>query len=185
MEDTTKRPAADSDNGAQASYGKFKSAEELLKAYNLLQGEFTKRSQKLAEYERQKAEATDWEGKVADFVQSYPIAEKYADELAREIANNEKIAGKENCLESALLNVLSSKVKTTEEMAADESVIDRVLSAEENRDKIINQYLERIKRNASPTTLPKGGAIPVNPPLPARTIKEAGEIAIKIIETGE
>ena len=37
---------ADGDKNTETSYGKFKSAEELLKAYNALESEFTKRSQK-------------------------------------------------------------------------------------------------------------------------------------------
>lgn len=181
MEDKTSILSAESDKEKETSFGKFRTAEELLKAYNSLQSEFTKRSQKLAEYEQNNS-ASDWEGKVTEFVSKYPVAEKYADELAQEIAKNENIAEKENCLESALLNVLATKVKSPEEMAADESVIEKVLSAEANREKVINQYLERIKRNASPVTLPKGGAIPVAPPVYAQTIKEAGEIAIKLFE---
>lgn len=181
MEDKTLPISAEGEKEREASYGKFKSAEELLKAYNSLQSEFTKRSQKLSEYEKSREAEKSWEGKVADFAAKYPVAEKYADELAREIANNEKITEREDCLESALLNVLAGKVKTPEEMAADETVVERVLSAEKNRERIIEQYLEKIRSNAAPTTLPKGGAIPVAP-ASARTIREAGEIAIKIME---
>lgn len=172
-------PAGVADNGQETSYGKFKSAEELLKAYNALEGEFTKRSQKLSEYEK-KSNAPDWEGKVAEFVKKYPIAERYADEVAGEIAKNGKTID-DNSLERALLTVLSTKVKTADEMAEDKNVIDRVLSSEKNRDSVIKQYLEGIRRNVPPVTLPKGGAIPVTPPMSVRTIKEAGEIAIKIL----
>lgn len=47
--------------------GKFKNPEELFKAYNALEAEFTRRSQKLSEYERQSAQkqSSDSEG-VAD-----------------------------------------------------------------------------------------------------------------------
>ena len=43
---------ASSDKNTENSYGKFKTADELLKAYNALESEFTKRSQKLKEYEK-------------------------------------------------------------------------------------------------------------------------------------
>lgn len=43
-------------------YGKFKTAEELLKAYGELEREFTRRAQKLAEYEKSGAEQTDLNG---------------------------------------------------------------------------------------------------------------------------
>lgn len=168
------------DNGQEKSYGKFKSAEELLKAYNALEGEFTKRSQKLSEYEKKSAEP-DWESKVNKFVGKYPIAEKYAEELAGEITKNGNKEIDETCLERALLTVLSSKVKTTDEMAEDENVIDKVLSSEKNRNSIISRYLDGIRKNVPPTTLPKGGAIPVTTPMSARTIRDAGEIAKKIL----
>ena len=74
------------DNGQEKSYGKFKSAEELLKAYNALEGEFTKRSQKLSEYEKKSAEP-DWESKVNKFVGKYPIAEKYVKHLTSVFAH--------------------------------------------------------------------------------------------------
>lgn len=172
---------AESDNENSTSFGKFKSADELLKAYNALQSEFTKRSQKLAEYEKN-ATTDIWEGKVAEFVKKYPVAERYAEELAEEIAKSAD-KSEENVLENALLNVLCGKVRTEEEMASDKSVVDRVLSEQNNREKVINGYLEGIRRNPSPVTLPKGGAIPATPPVRAKTIREAGEIAKKLIES--
>ena len=181
MEEKTLQPT-DFDNGQQVSYGKFKSAEELLKAYNALQSEFTKRSQLLKEYEKQK-EDRDWENKVESFVEKYPIAERYTKELADEIAHNGKLKDVENGLEKALLSVLSSKVLTADEMAKDEQVIDKVLSDESVKERIIGQYLRDYDAGSLPITLPKGGAIPVTPPLPARNIREAGKIAQKIIET--
>ena len=181
MEEKTLQPAGN-ENGQEVSYGKFKSAEELLKAYNALQSEFTKRSQILKEYEK-KMSGYDWEGKVSAFVDKYPIAEKYTEELATEIANNGELKDVENGLEKALLSVLSSKVKTADEMAADENVIDKVINNEAVREKIISQYLKGFESGTLPVTLPKGGAIPVTPPLPARNIREAGRIAQKIIES--
>lgn len=181
MEEKTLQPA-EIDNGQEVSYGKFKSAEELLKAYNALQSEFTKRSQMLKEYEK-KMNGYEWEGKVSDFVNKYPIAEKYTEELAKEIANDGELKDVENGLEKALLKVLSSKVKSVEEMASDENVIDKVISNEAIREKIIDRYLNEYDSKVLPVTLPKGGAIPVTPPLPARNVREAGRIAQKIIES--
>ncbi len=182
-EDKTYELPADGGKEQEASYGKFKTAEELLKAYNSLQSEFTKRSQKLAEYEQKKIETEKWEGRVAEFVAKYPVAERYADEIAQEIAKNENGANGEANLESALLNVLVAKVKTPEQMAADDDVIEKVLNADANREKIIAQYLDTVKSNPYPVTLQKGGAIPLTPPIRPRNIREAGELALKIINT--
>lgn len=169
--------AGNSDNGQETSFGKFKSAEELLRAYNALESEFTRKSQKLSEYENN----VNWEGKVSEFVKKYPIAEKYAEEVAGEITKNGKKDIEERDLERALLTVLSGKVKTVEEMSEDEDVIDKVLSSDKNRTKVIEDYLEGIRRNGPPNTLPKRGATPVTPPLDVRTIRDAGKVAIKIL----
>jgi len=168
--------AGAADNGTETSYGKFKSAEELLRAYNSLETEFTKRSQKLSEYERRE---TGFDSKVTEFVKNYPIAEKYADEIAAEIKDVGEIGERE--LERALLTVLSGKVKTAEQMAADDEVVRLVLKSENNRKAVINDYLDGVRRNGAPVTLPKGGATPVTPPSNPRTIKEAGSVAIKIL----
>ena len=77
---------------------------------------------------------------------------------------------------------LYRKIKTADEMARDEKVISRVLSDEENKEYIINGYIERIRENSSFKSLPKGGAIPVAPVYRPRSIREAGEIAKKILE---
>lgn len=170
-----------SDKENKDSFGKFRTAEELLKAYYSLEGEFTKRSQKLKEMETVK-QATDWEGKVADLIKAYPIAEKFSNEMAQEIRDNEQLIKNESCLEKALLSVLSKNYKTPEELASDTVVIDKVLGSEQNQDKIITEYLNKIKNKKSPITLPKGGAIPLTPPQKVTSIREAGELARKIIE---
>ena len=178
QEKISQDPAATGDKKTETSYGKFNSAEELLKAYSALESEFTKRSQKLKELEAGRA-AEEKENEVGNFMKKYPIAERYKEELNEEIA---KSAGAEGSFEGALLNVLSRKVKTADEMARDEKVIKKVLSDEDNKEYVINGYLDRIRQNNSYKSLPKGGAIPVAPSYRPRSIKEAGEIAKKILE---
>lgn len=171
-------PACEGDKKEETSYGKFNSAEELLKAYTALESEFTKRSQRLKELETMRSSDAK-QTEVKSFMEKYPVAERFADELNEEIA---KTAGADRGYEGALLNVLSRNIKTADEMARDEKVISRVLSDEENKEYIINGYLDRIRENSSFKSLPKGGAIPVAPAYRPRSIKEAGEIAKKILE---
>ncbi|MDD4839200.1 MAG: hypothetical protein PHE93_00820 [Clostridia bacterium] len=47
------------DNKSTVEIGKFKNAEELLKAYNALEAEFTRRSQRLADMEKRSNQAAD------------------------------------------------------------------------------------------------------------------------------
>lgn len=178
QEKISQDPAACGDKKTETSYGKFNSAEDLLKAYSALESEFTKRSQRLRELEVASS-AAEKANEVDAFIKRYPIAERYKDELNEEIAGS---AGTEKSYEGALLNVLSRKVKTADEMAKDENVINKVLSDEDNKEYVINGYLDRIRKNSSYKSLPKGGAIPVAPSFRPRSIKEAGEIAKKILE---
>ena len=168
----------DGDKKTENSYGKFNSAEELLKAYTALESEFTKRSQRLKELETAAKTAQKKEA-VKTLFEKYPVAEQFEKEVNEELA---KSAGAENGYQEALLTVLTRKVKSEDEMARDERVIRKVLSDEENREYVINGYLERIRQNSGVKSLPKGGAIPVAPVYRPRSVKEAGEIAKKILE---
>ncbi len=181
MEEQTNIIPTEGDKENKDSFGKFRTADELLKAYNSLEGEFTKRSQKLKEMESM-SKQTDWEGKVSELINAYPIAEKFSTEIAQEIRENSELIKSESCLEKALLSVLTKNYKTPEQYASDSAVVDKVLSNEENQEKIITNYLSKIKSKQSPVTLPKGGAIPLTPPQKVTSIKEAGELAKKIIE---
>ena len=172
MEELTVRSADVVDNGPKESYGKFRSADELLKAYVALESEFTKRSQTLARYEKERADS-DRENKVKDFFKKYPVAERYADELANAIEHDSLTP------EDALIAVLTKNVRSVDESAGDDKVVDKVLSDPKNRDKVIAEYLSAYRVDSAP--LPRGGAIPVTPPLPVNTIEEAGQVALKIL----
>ena len=50
----TEEESAVSEVGSQGTYGKFKSAEKLLEAYNNLESEFTKKCQLLSELQKDK-----------------------------------------------------------------------------------------------------------------------------------
>ncbi len=177
QEKISENPAVEGDKKEETSYGKFNSAEELLKAYRSLESEFTKRSQRLKELESGIGVPAQ-KNEVKSLYEKYPVAERYAEEVNDEIA---KSAGAES-FEGALLNVLSRKVKSEDEMARDQGVIKKVLGDKENKEYVINGYIERIRENSSFKSLPKGGAIPVAPSYRPGSIKEAGEIAKKILE---
>lgn len=169
---------ATSDKNTENSYGKFKTAEELIKAYNALESEFTKRSQKLKEYE--KKDGKGFYENARDLVHKYPIAEKYAEEIANEAASaetQEKIN-----LEEALIKVLSRKIRTPDQMAKDEAVIGKVLNDQNNRDYIIKCYLDQINGQDVPTVMHDGGEMPMVKPYKPSSIKEAGELAKMIIK---
>jgi len=163
-----------------ASYGKFKSAEELLKAYNSLEQEFTKRSQRLKEMEKKSEKSEAWEKKVNTFIEKYPIASELTEELGKVIAEKNNFE-EENCLESALLSVLTQKYKSPAEQAKDEKVIQEILNNSDVKEKIISDYKKNFDITL-PKPLPKGGEIPVNPPVRPATIYEAGKAALELLK---
>ena len=74
--------------GSKEDFGKFKDAESLLKAYNNLEAEFTKKSQRLAEIETQNEMATkqqvrqaEIDKKVNEFVAKFDIVKPFSSAL--------------------------------------------------------------------------------------------------------
>lgn len=70
MKDKTNNHLTEAEIETPSSAGKFKNAEELLKAYNALEAEFTRRSQRLAELERRSKDTADNAGAEGQIVKS-------------------------------------------------------------------------------------------------------------------
>lgn len=180
MEQTIQIPAENGVKEQTASYGKFNSAEELVKAYNSLESEFTKRSQKLKQLESEKQSKPNWAEKIDKLITSYPVAAELTEQIGEEIAKND-MTDDDNCLEKALLSVLSKNYKPPKEQAKDETVIGEVLKNSGIKDKIIDEYRSKFATGL-PKTLPKGGEIPATPPVRPKSIFEAGKAALEILK---
>ena len=108
-------PAAETNPGDKVktdSFGKFSSGEELLKAYNSLEQEFTRRSQRLKELEgklSQDLQGEEWERKLNRLHEKYPVSGTLGREIGEYLKANEHLISDEDCLEKALLNVLASR----------------------------------------------------------------------------
>ena len=175
-EEQTSAFVAESDQKKEPSFGKFSTLDELVKAYNALESEFTRRSQKLKEYEKANADGGTPEEKKAEWMRKYGFSEEILD-MAAEAAKTQN-----KKMEECLLETLSKMPRTVEEMASDEQVIDKVLSNEKNRETVVSAYLRKIKGVNVPPTLPNGGAIPTLTPFRPKSVREAGEIAKEIFE---
>lgn len=94
------------------SFGKFSNGDELLKAYNALEAEFTRRSQRLKElegkFETRKQEEV-WEKKLQELHDKYPVSGTLGREIGEYLKANQQLISSEDCLEKALLNVLASR----------------------------------------------------------------------------
>ena len=190
-------PAAATDNGETASVGKFANSDELLKAYNRLEAEFTKKCQQLKEAERRSEasqpavaeesaplyEREEWEDRVAEFLGKYPIAEEYAAEISSVLKEEPDLAKRENCLEVALGRALAKNYKKPESIMEDENFLEaHVYRNDKVRDRVIRDYLAGLSPlSGAPKTLPHGGAAAIIPPSRVRSIEEAGAMAEKMI----
>ncbi len=179
-----------SEKGASTPLGKFADSEELAKAYKALEAEFTRRSQRLRELEKSAEEGkqageqtegkqADWEEKVGNLFARYPFARTLSAEIEEYIKQNNNIIAENDCLEYALINVLSNAL-------ADKAEAEKQKDSEEQkellRQQIIGEYLSSLNKQA-PKIMPRGGLIPATAPLKPASIAEAGQLAKKILNS--
>ena len=166
-------------------FGKFKDAESLLKAYNNLESEFTKKSQRLSllETENEKklhqiSKKAEQEKRVDEFVTKFEIAKPFSSALKEILAKDENVDIKEETI-----NFISKSYKTAKDFSEDEEFLNNyIFSNQEIKDKIVRDYLSKITQN-SPIKVENGaGSITLTPPKKPATIKEAGKLAKSIIK---
>ncbi len=178
------------EKGTSTPLGKFANEQELAKAYRALEAEFTRRSQRLRELEKatekgikpestKEYKAEDWEEKVSNLFAKYPIARTLSAEIEEYIKDNNEIIAQDDCLEYALVNVLSTSFADKAEQEREKSITQ---DQERIRKEIIAEYIASLNAQA-PKVMPRGGEIPTAPPLKASTIKEAGLLAEKIFNS--
>lgn len=153
--------------------GKFKSAETLLDAYNELQGEFTRKCQKLSEAEKKLQEKESeqipelvedknnefaWNTKVSEFLQSHKNASDLVDEITEEIINDESLKNSEDGLEKAYWRVLEKKYRSAEDLASDESFLEKyIFQNEKIKNKIIKEYVDSLQFFQNPININSSG----------------------------
>ncbi len=164
--DTPKDLGQDATQSA-STFGKFRDAKSLLDAYNNLQSEFTRKSQRLAELEKLGTKDTsspsytraDWHEKLSAFLDSHSDARKYADEISSVILEDKDVANSDNSLELAWLRVMSDKYISPDSLDAHSDLIDKYLSSHEDiKEKIINEYLDSVKQNRTPPLMSSRGS---------------------------
>ncbi len=172
-------------NEGSKNFGKFKDAESLLKAYNNLEAEFTKKSQKLASLESESAKTqselnrlAEKEKEVEDFVSKFEIAKPFRSALKESLQSNQELDIKEETL-----RLIAGTYKTAKEFSQDDEFLNNyVFSNQEIKDKIVKDYLSKITQN-SPIKVESGASsITLTPPKSPQTIKEAGNLAKSIIK---
>lgn len=171
------------ENGGQiqeqtgSQLGKFSSPESLLEAYNNLQREFTKKCQKLSEYEKQNVdnaivetshsdetkeiapafESKEWRSQVADFLRKNEHAREFSKEISSEILKDPNLQKSSNMLEIAWSRVLAKNYKTPEQIATDNNFLQNfVLNNEEVKKQVFSNYMQTLNNFNSPNLIGSG-----------------------------
>ena len=161
---------------------KFKSVEELEKAYNSLEKEFTKRCQKLSQLEKEmkvmKTETPEqWKAKVDKFFGETPDAKAFAKEMAEVISNDTSLRSRADCLEVALSRVLMKKYRSPKDLATDEEFLkEHILGSDFVKKAVIDRYMKDLRDGKPPVLMSRAGQNTVAPRNKPKTIADAGKL---------
>lgn len=157
-------------NNNSSSFGKFKDATSLLNAYENLEKEFTRKSQKLSALLKENTtnetkttdtknleqevkitevyKQKDWHTNVSSFFNTVPNAREYAKEISKILIEDKELAKNKNCLQYAFAKALaeSEKVKPANSLDNPE-YFEQIVNNEKVKAKIINDYLLKINSN--------------------------------------
>ncbi|MBQ8451567.1 MAG: hypothetical protein IJ538_02190 [Clostridia bacterium] len=172
----------ESNNGS--TFGKFKNVKNLLDAYTNLEAEFTRKSQKLAEIEKEFNENAlfNKEENIDDFLKRTNSEDKKEEIL--QIVNNELFQNLPNKFDIGLA-VINQANERSANILNDSKFIDEYLSNNEAlKTKIIAEYLSKINNIPQTPKLISGNStnVYIVESEKPKTIKEAGEIFSKMLK---
>ena len=175
-----------SENQDGSMIGKFKDAKTLLDAYNSLQAEFTRKSQKLAEFQKEYEENANFKiyNNLDEFISNTSDSDKYKDKIMEILVKDNELNNLPNKYQVAYKVVKQSESNLAENLNSQDFLDKYILNNESIKTQIINNYLSTLN-NISPAPKVISGnstnihfSPNVNKP---KTLKEAGEIFSKML----
>lgn len=166
----------------QTAPSKFKTVEELEKAYAELEKEFTRRCQRLSKLEKQlekdKVDSdVEWKAKVDKFFSENPSAKPFAKQMSDEIIRDGSLRGRSDCLETALTRALLQAYRSPETLASDEEFLkNHILGSDFVKKAVIEGYLKDLRDGKPPMLIGKSGQNTVAPRNKPKSIAEAGRM---------
>lgn len=159
-EENSENKTVESDTNQQEgqTLGKFKNPEALLEAYNNLQSEFTKKCQRLSELEKDKAEKDNVQDNanqtldtnLNQFLSKNTDAKDYVDELKQKVTFQGDYS--ESALQNAWAGIVLDHIKA--KSAEHDKLVDKYVLSDENvKNKVIQNYLNSLKENSSPIVI--------------------------------
>lgn len=153
----TSGDCAESDAGSLTSvqeepkYGKFQNLEELLKAYNNLEAEFTKKCQRLSVLEKEKTEETESLNQGFDeFLSQNDEAKEFSEEIKNYVQSD--LNRSRNPFETAWAKVVIQHLSDSKQL--DDPIVNRyVLNNDTIKTKIVENYLHALSEQKTPITI--------------------------------
>ena len=140
--------------------GKFKSVEALLDAYNNLEKEFTKKSQRLSQLEKDKTVEEENLNKELDkkfhtFLSSNLEAESFGDELKEKVQSDDNLKKMDDPFGYVWAEMIFEKLKNPNQ---DEKVLNNyILKNESLKNMVIENYVNQLTENKSPIKISSSG----------------------------
>ena len=180
------QPVAENQEGS--IYGKFKDAKNLIDAYNSLQGEFTRKSQKLAEIQKKYNEIAVFsknEESLDDVLKNNTDSVEYKKEIEEMLAKNENISNLPNKYQVAFKIINETERKVAEHLNNQDFMDKYINTNEKIKNDIISNYLSNLNNISFAPKVISGNASKIhfspNESKP-KTLKDAGEIFSKMLK---
>ena len=158
-------------------YGTFKSADALYEGYKNLLSEFTKKCQKLSEFEKEKTQENkpskkEIEEDLSAYLLKNADAKNYSEQLKEKVMSQNEGTNFENAWAGIVMDTLKSKDSQKYESPIFKKY---VFDDEQLKNKVIEIYLEELKANKPPVVLnsDSGQQISKIDPVAPKSLKEA------------
>lgn len=168
-------------------FGRFKDAKTLLDAYNNLQAEFTRKSQKLSEFQKNFDKNANFKtyDSIDDFINDTTDSDEYKKEITEIVESDEEISNLPNKYQVALKIIKEAESKLACNLNNQEFLDKYILNNENIKTQIINNYLSKLNNISSAPKVISGNSSNIyfspNNDKP-KTLKEAGEIFSKMLK---
>ncbi|MBO4323654.1 MAG: hypothetical protein J5836_03230 [Clostridia bacterium] len=174
--------------GMQSPYGKFKDLNALLRAYDSLESEFTRRSQRLKELEREAEERTiaggnalapdsspgGTENAYETLIKRFPRAATFSKEFT---AVSEDESQTETNMERTYIKILENEILKHENKLKDRDfLLGAVREDPTISEEVVNSYLKKLI-SSKPKAVFGGGKAMIAPPRRPNDLSEASAMA--------
>ena len=187
LEQLEAEPELVPENSENSNFGKFKDAKSLLEAYNNLQAEFTRKSQRLAEFQKNLNETafSSNNDSLENILNDSTDLDKYKKEITEILEQNNDISNLPNKNLVAFKIIKEAERKTAETLNNQDYVNKYIESNKELKEKIIEEYLSTLNNVQTAPKVISGNSsnIYFSPSISTpKTLKEAGDIFSKMLK---